>query len=126
MDKPKVLYIAGVLASYNDPIYELISERVDFTYAWVEKSQVKEPKYKTFQFPSWKLGSFVMHKGLWKTISQYDVVLFSPHLRYIKTVLLPFFFHKPKLVSWDIGLHVTYNKKYDLTKGPDFKDKGGS
>ena len=123
MNKPRVLYIAGDLTSYNDPIYVLISEKVDFTYAWVEKSQVKEPKYKTFQFPSWKLGPFVIHKGLRKIINQYDVVVFSPHLKYLRTALLPFLPHKPKLVSWDIGLHVSYNKKYDLTKAPDFKDR---
>lgn len=123
MGKTKVLYISGILSSYNNPIYEILCEKVDFTYAWVERSEVKNAKYKTFQFPSYKCGPFILHKGLMKVINQYDVVIFSPHLSYLKTALLPFVTHKPKLISWDIGIHVSYNKKYDLTKAPDVKDR---
>ena len=122
-NKPKVLYISGVLSSYNDPIYEIISKEVDFTYAWIEKAEVKTPNYKTFQFSHWKVGPFIINKDLRKVINQYDVVIISPHLRFIRTNLLPFLPHKPKLISWSIGLHVSYKKKYDLTKLPDFKDR---
>ena len=123
MGKPKVLYISGVLSSYNDPIYQILSEEVDFTYAWVDKSEVNETIYNIFQFPHWKCGPFVIHKKLRKIINQYDVVIFTPHLRFLMLGLLPLFPHKPKLISWSIGLHVSYNKKYDLTKAPDFKDR---
>ena len=123
MRKTKVLYISGILSSYNNPIYEIMCEKVDFTYAWLEKTEVKNPKYKTFHFPNWKLGPFIFHKRLGNIINQYDVVIFSPHLRYLKTVFLPFLAHKPKLITWDIGLHVSYNKKYDLSKAPDIKDR---
>lgn len=123
VSKHKVLYVQGVLSSYNDPIYEIMSEQVDLTLAYVEKTEVKKTKYRSFHFPHWKIGPFIIHKGLRKVINQYDVVIFSPHLSYLRTAILPFVPHKPKLISWDIGLHVTYNKKYDLSKAPDFKDR---
>lgn len=123
MERPKVLYIQGVLTKYNDPIYELMNEQVDLTLAYVEKTEVKEPKYKVFQFPHRNIGPFVIHKQLKKIINQFDVVIFSPHLRFIRTAIMPFLPHKPKLISWDIGLHVSYNKKYNLTKDPDLKDR---
>lgn len=122
MEKTKVLYISEVLSSYNDPIYEIINNHVDLTFAWIKKQEVKETKYKTFQFPHWKIGWLVFHRGLRKVINQYDIVIISPHLRFPRTCLLPFFPHKPKLISWSIGLHVSYKKKYNLSKKPDFKD----
>ena len=123
MHQTKVLYISYILSSYNDPIFEIINESVDFTYAYVEKSEVKAPKYKTFQFPHHRIGPFVIHKGIRKIINNYDVVIICPHLRYLKTALLPFFPHKPRLISWTIGLHVCYNKGFDLQRKPDFKDR---
>lgn len=123
MSKPRVLYISGTLSSYNDPIYQIISDNVDLTYAWVEKSEVDNPIYNTFQFPHLKIGSFIIHKGLRKIINKYDVVIISPQLSFLKLLLLPFFPHNPKLISWSIGLHVSYKKKYDLSKKPDFKDR---
>ncbi len=121
--KTKVIYIQGTLTKYNDPIYEMVNEKVDLTLAYVEKTEVKAPKYKSFQFPSCKIGPFIYHKHLKKVINEYDVVIFSPHLRFLRTALLPFSQRKPRLITWDIGLHVSYNKKYDLSKAPDLKDK---
>lgn len=121
--KSKVLYISRILSSYNDPILQLIDEEVDLTFAWILQKEVKETTYKTFQLPYWEFGKFIINKGLRKVINQYDVVIFSPDLRLIRTALLPFFPHKPKLITWSIGLHVSYKKKYDLTKAPDIKDK---
>ena len=123
MEKPKVLYISRILSSYNDPVLQIINERVDLTFAWIIKKEVQSTTYHTRQLPYWKVGDFVINKGLRKLINQYDVVIFSPDLRLLRTALLPFFPHKPKLISWSIGLHVSYNKKYDLTQAPDFKDK---
>jgi len=123
MNRPRVLYVSGTLSSYNDPIYQIISEKVDFTYAWVEKTEVDIPTYKSYHFPHFKVGPFIIHKGLRKIINKYDVVIISPQLRFLKLLLLPFFPHKPKLISWSIGLHVSYKKKYDLSKKPDFKDR---
>lgn len=123
MNKPRVLYISKVLSSYNDPIYQIMNKTVDLTYGYFDKKEVSETTYKTIMLPYWSVGPFVIQKGLRKLINQYDVVIISPHLRLIKSSLLPLFPHKPKLISWSIGLHVTYNKKYDLTKAPDIKDK---
>lgn len=123
INKPRVLYISNVLSSYNDPIYQIINEKVDFTYGYFQKKEVSETTYKTIKLPYWAVGLFVIQKGLRKLINQYDIVIISPHLRLVRSSLLPLLPHKPKLISWSIGLHVTYNKKYDLTKAPDIKDK---
>lgn len=123
MIKTKVLILARVLSSYNDPIYQIMNEKVDLTYSWIKKSEVKDPQYKTFQFPYRKMRDYILHKQLRKVINQYDVVIIPPDLRFLKTVLLPFLPHKPKVILWSIGLHVSYKKKYDLKKAPGFSDK---
>lgn len=123
MEKPKVLFIHDSLSSYNNEIYEMMNEVYDITHAYTEKCEVKNAKYHFFEFPHWNLGPFVIHKKLRKIINQYDIVIINAHLRSLKIILLPFLPHKPKLISWSIGLHVTYNKKFDLTKEPDFTDR---
>ena len=123
MNKPKVLIIQETLSLYNDPIYQLINKSVELSFAYTLKNEVKSSTYKILQLPYIKCGPFIIHKHLRKIINQYDVVIINPHLKLLKIIALPFISHIPKLISWSIGLHVTYNKKYDLTKRPDFKDK---
>lgn len=123
MTNPKVLFIHDSLSSYNNPIYEMMNEVYDITHAYTEKCEVKNAKYDFFEFPHWNLGPFVIHKKLRKIINQYDIVIINAHLRSLRIGLLPFLPHKPKLISWSIGLHVTYNKKFDLEKAPDFTDR---
>ena len=113
MDNPKILFIHDSLSSYNDPIYEMMNEVYDITHAYVEKNEVKNAKYKFFEFPHNQVGPFVIHWNLRKIINQYDIVIINAHLRSLRIVLLPFLPHKPKLISWSIGLHVSYNKKFD-------------
>ena len=123
MDNPKILFIHDSLSSYNDPIYEMMNEVYDITHAYVEKNEVKNAKYKFFEFPHNQVGPFVIHWNLRKIINQYDIVIINAHLRSLRIVLLPFLPHKPKLISWSIGLHVSYNKKFDLKKAPDITDR---
>lgn len=123
MKKTKVLIIEEVLSSYNDSIFQLINESVDLTFAYTIKDEVKTSTYTIFKFPSSKIGPLIIHKHLRRIVNQYDVVIIGPHLKFLWLNLLPFFPHKPRIISWSIGLHVTYNKKYDLTKAPDLKDR---
>lgn len=123
METPKVLFIHNSLTSYNNPIYEMMNETFDITHAYVDKNEVEKPIYKSFRFPHWQIGPFIIHRKLRKIINQYDVVIINAHLRSIRIVLLPFLPHKPKLISWSIGLHVSYRKKYNLENAPDFADR---
>ena len=118
-----MLFIHDSLSSYNNPIYEMMNDVYDITHTYTEKCEVKNAKYKFFEFPHWNLGPFVVHKNFRKIINQYDIVIINAHLRSLRIVLLPFLPHKPKLISWSIGLHVTYNKKFNLDKAPDFTDR---
>lgn len=123
MEKPKVLFIHNSLQTYNHAIYEMMNEVYDITHAYVEKNEVKSANYKFFEFPHWHVGPFVIHRKLRRIINEYDIVIINAHLRSLRIALLPFLPHKPKLISWSIGLHVTYNKKYNLEKAPDLADR---
>ena len=121
--KLKVLLIYESIFSYRDPIFKMIADDVDFTVAYTVTSDYTTSAYPVIKLPYCKIGPFIWHKGLRKIVNQYDVVVFLPHLRMLKVALLPFLPHKPKLVSWSIGVHVSYNRGYDLSKPPSFIDR---
>ena len=123
MENPNILFIHGTLSSYNDPIYKMLNEVVNITHAYIDNNEVANPVYQTFLFPHWRFGPFVIHRKLHKIINKYDIVIINAHLRSIRLALLPFFPHKPKLISWSIGVHVSYRKKFNLEKAPDFADR---
>lgn len=122
-EKKKVVMITKTLSSYNVPIYEMVNEQVDFTFAYTLNKEVDETGFKTIKMPFYNLGPFIIYKNLRKSINQYDVVIISTHFRLLNLILLPFFPHKPKIVSWSIGRYITYNRKFDLETKPTFKDK---
>ena len=123
MDNPKILFIHDSLSSYNDLIYEMMNKVYDFTHAYTEKTEVTSANYRFFEFPHWHIGPFVIHRHLRRIINKYDIVIINAHLRSLRIVLLPFLPHRPKLISWSIGLHVTYNRKYDLDRAPNLADR---
>lgn len=121
--KPKVLLIQQDLKNYRDPIYRLISEQVDLTVGYTVSADFTESAYPIIKLPYKKIRNIIWHKGLKKIINQYDVVVFVPHLVMLRTATLPFVPHKPKLVTWSLGVHASYYRPYDLTKEPDLRDK---
>lgn len=123
MKKYKVLIVEETLSLYNDPVFRIINEKVDLSLAYTVKNEVGASTYSIIQLPFFRLGPFIIHKRLRKILNQYDVVVIVPHLALMRIAILPFLPHRFRLTSWSIGLHVTYNKKYDLTKAPDFKDR---
>lgn len=123
MNKPKVLIIQEELKNYRDPIYSLISEKVDLTVGYTVSSDITKSSYSIIQLPYKKFGSIIWHKGIRKIINQYDVVVFVPHFRMIRVATLPFFPRKPKLVTWSLGVHASYKRLYDLSQGPDWEDR---
>ncbi len=123
MNKPKVLLIQESLMNYRDPIYSLISKKVDLTVAYTIKADYTDSDYPIISLPYKKIGKIIWHIGLRKIINKYDVVIFVPHFKMIRLAMLPFLPHKPKLVTWSIGIHVSYNREYNLSTFPSLSDK---
>ena len=73
--------------------------------------------------PYCAIGPFTWHNGFKSIINQYDVVVFPPYLRMVRVAIMPLLPHKPKLISWSIGVHASYTRPYDLSRKPDFKDR---
>lgn len=122
MQRIKVLIIQEDLKNYRDPIYSIIAESVDLTVAYTVSTEFQESSYPLIKLPYYRLGKIIWHKGLYKLIREYDVVIYPPHLKMIKLTMSPFFLNKPKFVPWSIGLHVSYNRQYNLGRAPAFID----
>lgn len=123
MNKPRVLLIQEDLKNYRDPIYSLINEQVDLTVGYTKSTDLKESSYHIIALPYRKIGPFLWHKGFKRLINQFDVVVFVPHFRMLRVATLPLVPHKPKLVTWSLGVHASYTRLYDLSKKPDWQDK---
>lgn len=123
MEKPKVLIIQETLSRYNDPVFQLINEKVNLSFAYIRNTEIEKTVYTSFKIDSRKIGKFGWIKKLRRLLNQYDVIIITPMLKYINLILLPYLPRQFKLVSWSIGLYITYNRKYDLNKKPDLLDK---
>lgn len=122
--KPKVLLVQEVMQRYRAPIYKLMNKEVDLDLAYTEKNDINAPELNVFQLPHFKLWKFNIHKGIYKILNKYDVVILQPHLSSPVICSIPFLPHKEfKVVTWTIGKYVTYDTPYDLDSKPTFKDK---
>ena len=122
--KPKVLLVQEVMQRYRAPIYKLMNKEVDLDLAYTEKNDINDPELNVFQLPHFKLWKFNIHKGIYKILNKYDVVILQPHLSSPVICSIPFLPHKEfKVVTWTIGKYVTYDTPYDLDSKPTFKDK---
>ena len=123
MKKPKVLIIQESVMTYRAPIYELIAKEVELEVGYTEKNEIKKSSFPIFKMPYRKIGPFTWHKKLNNILSNYDVIVFVPHLSLIRLISKVYFKHKYKLVTWSLGIHASYTRLYDLTQPPSFKDK---
>lgn len=123
MTKPKVLLIQEIVMNYRAPIYELINKKVDLTVAYTTINGIKDSTYPIIPFPYVKIGPAIIHKGVSKLLNQFDVVILQPHLKFVWLNHIAYTKHRYKLVTWDIGVHVSYNRQYDLSKPPSLIDK---
>ncbi len=122
-NRVKILQIGRVIAAYNGPIYSLINDQLDFTYGYTDRCEIVTPQFKTIKLNCIRLGRFIFIKRLHKIAKQYDAIILSTHLALINTKVLFYIPHKYKILSWSIGVYITYNRKYDLGRKPDWKDK---
>lgn len=123
MSKTKVLLIQEVITNYRDPIYRIIAEKYDFTVAYTDKTEIEKSTYKIVKFPSYKLWKIIIHKRVDSFLRQFDVVILLPHLKFVWLNHILFTKHPYKLITWSIGVHVSYNRVYDLTKSPSLQDR---
>lgn len=120
----RVLRISEVLSPYSAPVLEMLGERIDFTYAYTDKCEVRETtSFKTKKLDCIRIGKAIYIKNLRKLSKNYDVVIFGTHLRILNTILLFFLPHKYKIITWSIGLYINYRIQFNLSKKPDWKDK---
>lgn len=123
MNKPKVLLIQEELKNYRDSIYSLINRNVDLTVGYTVSADFTESLYPIIKLPCKKIGRILWHQRFRSIINQFDVVVFVPHFKMIRVASLPFLPHKPKLVTWCLGVHASYTRPYDLSKDPDIQDR---
>lgn len=122
MRRTKVLIIQEELKNYRDPIYTLIGKQFDLTVGYTISTDIEESSYNIVKIPYRKIGIIIWHKGIRKLINNFDVIVFVPHFKMVRVALLPFIPHKPKLVTWSLGVHASYTRLYDLSKKPDWQD----
>lgn len=123
MHKPNVLLIQEDLKNYRAPIYELINQKVNLTVAYTLSNEIKESTYRIINFPYRKVGPFIIHKQVNKLLNQFDVVILLPHLKFLWLDHVVFTKRSYKVVTWSIGVHVSYDRPYNLNNPPSFKDK---
>lgn len=108
---------------YRAPIYELINKEVDLTVAYTISNKIKVANYKIIHFPYFKVGPVIIHKGVSTLLNQFDVVILLPHLKFLWLNHIVYTKHKYKIVTWNIGIHVTYDRHYNLNNPPSFLDR---
>lgn len=123
MSKPKVLLIQEVVMEYRTPIYELINNEVELTVAYTTENRITKSSFQIIRLPYIKIGSAIIHRKVSKLLNQFDVVILMPHLKFVWLNHIVFVKTRYKIVTWDIGVHVTYDRRYDLSKSPSFLDR---
>ncbi len=124
-DKKKVLLLTNFVTLYRAPIFELINKAYDLTVAFIERDDIKEDTtfrrmyLKTHKVKSLRFAS----PSFYKTCNQFDAVIFISNLHYICFCSLPFLPHKPKLLTWNIGIRASYTLSYDLNRKKTFTDR---
>ena len=129
--KLKVLFLHNTLPHYRIPIWNLLGERCDLTVAYSEgkgtPSDFKEAyNFKVLYLPAWKLFSRVVIQKtrILKLASEYDVVLGTGNITWLKVVSLPWIpWRKFPFVFWSLGVSASYDKGYDECKRWDWLRK---
>lgn len=117
--KHKVLILTNRIMTYRLPIFHILAQKYDLTIAYSEGSSKSEyDDIKTIFLPICKLSRFVFHKSnIKKLASEYDVVIYTGNISWIKYALLPFHRkRKYKTICWGIGVSASYSKAYDQDK----------
>jgi glycosyltransferase involved in cell wall biosynthesis len=121
----KVLILQDTLSSYNEAVYEILSEKYDLTLAYANKLEFKgSSKFKIVKLECTKFLNIIYIKNsFFKYCEKFDVVIFSADLHYFSFCLLPFLSNKSfKTISWTLGIRASYKLRYDLVRKKKFLD----
>lgn len=116
--KPKVLLIQESLSHYRQPIYEIIAKSVDLTLGYTHNNQINNSSINTIKLKYVKFGRIYYHINLLEICNRYDVVIFLPHLKFIRLLLLPLLRVKFKKICWSIGVMASYNYNFNIVDKP--------
>ena len=114
--KIKVIKLEGTIKHYNVPVYNLISQKYDFTVLYYEESSdsaIEDCKFKTIYVPSKKIYKFTLLKrNISRICRDYDVVISINSINVLNYFTLGFKFRKNKLLYWGIGAPASYTRHY--------------
>lgn len=124
MDKKiKVLIIQEDLKNYREPIFDIVAQKLDLTIAYTFKTEIDNAAFKILKLPYFNIGPFIIHKNIYKVLNRYDVVIWAPQMKFTWLNRICFLPRKFKLISWSIGVYVSYNRHYLLNQKPTWRDK---
>jgi len=129
--KLKVLFLHNTMPHYRIPIWNILGEKCDLTVAYSEGNGIPKEfegkcNFKALYLPAWKfLSRVVLQKTrILKMASQYDVVLGTGNITWLKVVVLPWIpLRKFAFVFWSLGVSASYDKGYDECKRWDWLRK---
>lgn len=116
--KTRVLLLTNRIMSYRLPIFNMLGEKYDFTVAYsLGTAPSTIVNFKIIYLSAWKIGRFVIHKqNIRKLALNYDVVIYTGDIAWLKYSFLPFFKNSYKTICWGIGVSASYNKAFDANK----------
>ena len=119
----KILILQGVIPSYREPIYNLLSKKYDLTVGYLLNTQVKSDVFKQKKIPYFKFFNlFLPTLNFFKELNKYEVIILTPDMHHINYCILPIIPLKPKIISWSIGMRASYKVIYDTNRGKTFLD----
>lgn len=129
--KLKVLFLHNTMPHYRIPIWNILAEKCDLTVAYSDGNGIPKEfegkcKFTPLFLPAWKfLSRVVVHKTrILKLIKQYDVVLGTGNITWLKVVTLPWLpWRKFPFIFWSLGVSASYDKGYDECKRWDWLRK---
>ena len=115
--KKSVLILQDTLSSYNEAVYNLLSEHYKLTLGFTNKLEFSESsKFNIVKLERLKfLNIYFIKNSFFKYCKEFDVVIFSSDLHYFSFCILPFLPKRSfKVVSWTLGIRASYKLRYNL------------
>ena len=120
----KVFQIEPSIMQYRVPVFNIISDSVDYTVGYVEDDKsISLCRFKKLKLETVKVGPLLfLSKSSKIILNQYDVVITSPNLRFWDSIPLGLFKTKFKTIGWNIGIRASYTVNYDANRKHNFLD----
>lgn len=120
-ERLKVLFLHNTLPHYRIPVWNILGTKCDLTIAYSEGAGLPQDfkvqlNFKIIFLPARHFFSrVVVQKALiFKLASNYDVVLGTGNIAWLKVATLPWIpWRKFAFVFWSLGVSASYDKGYD-------------